>query len=102
MKHQPVPASAPYCCEIVYLEPHMLAARLRGQKGLVLLESVNRQEHLGRYSFLACNPRTMLTVENGRAFLDGAPQDLPPLKLIDRLLSENSRPHLPGLPPFQG
>jgi para-aminobenzoate synthetase component 1 len=92
----------PHVREIVYFEPASLAARLRGEAQLLLLESVLRQEHLGRYSFLACAPTQVLRVQNGRALLDGAPQAEPPLKVIDRLLAQNRRPHVAGLPPFQG
>ncbi|HUR43961.1 MAG TPA: aminodeoxychorismate synthase component I [Aestuariivirga sp.] len=102
MKHEILNRDAPYVREIVYWEPSRLAERLRGQKHLTLLESVLRQEHLGRYSFLACNPSLTLTAESGRAFLDGVIQHEAPLKLLDRLLSEHRKPHVQGLPPFQG
>ncbi len=102
MKHEVLTGSAPYVQEIVYWEPSRLAERLRGQKHLTLLESVLRQEHLGRYSFLACNPRLTLTAESGKAFLDGVMQDEAPLKLLDGLLAQHRKPHVQGLPPFQG
>lgn len=92
----------PHVREIVYFEPANLAARLRGEAQLLLLESVMRQEHLGRYSFLACAPAQMLRVRNGIAFLDDEIQPAPPLKMIDSLLAQNRRPHVAGLPPFQG
>jgi hypothetical protein len=50
----------PHAREIVCLEPSALALRLKGQRHLTLLESVMRSEHLGRYSFLACNPKSTL------------------------------------------
>lgn len=94
--------AAPQAREIIYWEPASLAARLRGEAQLVLLESVLRQEHLGRYSFLACNPSQQLRVRNGTAFLDGQELAEPPLTVLDRQLAANRRPHLAGLPPFQG
>ncbi len=102
MKHEILDRNAPYVREIVYWEPSRLAERLRGQKHLTLLESVLRQEHLGRHSFLACDPILTLTAKGGQAFLDGVSQDEAPLKILDRLLAEHRKPHVQGLPPFQG
>jgi len=92
----------PHAREIVCLEPSALALRLKGQRHLTLLESVMRSEHLGRYSFLACNPKATIEVTAQGTFLNGAPQAEPVLTLLDRLLAENRQRHLPGLPPFQG
>ncbi len=101
---KPVPAENQmfHAREIAYLEPASLAQRLRGQAHLTLFESAMRQERLGRYSFLACNPASTLLVTDGEAFLDGAPQDRPALAIIDDLLAANRRPTATGLPPFQG
>jgi para-aminobenzoate synthetase component 1 len=92
----------PHTREIVCLEPSALALRLKGQRHLTLLESVMRSEHLGRYSFLACNPKATLEVNARGTFLNGTPQAETTLALITRLLAENRQRHLPGLPPFQG
>jgi para-aminobenzoate synthetase component 1 len=92
----------PLVREIVCLEPSALALRLKGERHLTLLESVMRTEQLGRYSFLACNPRATLEVNAAGTFLDGVAQQESALGLISRLVSENRQPHLPGLPPFQG
>ncbi len=93
----------PHVREIVCFEPSALALRLlKGERHLTLLESVMRSEHLGRYSFLACNPKSTLTVTPEGTYLDGVKQDLPALSLIDRIVAENRQRHLPGLPPFQG
>ena len=94
----------PHAREIVCLEPSALALRLKGQRHLTLLESVMRSEHLGRYSFLACNPKATLEVNSAGTFLDGAAQAESPLQLIDRLAGGKppapaSRPAaLPGRP----
>jgi hypothetical protein len=45
-----------------------------------------RHEHLGRYSFLACNPSQSLVVTDGVAFLDGERQDDPPFACLQRTL----------------
>ena len=92
----------PHTREIVCLEPSALALRLKGQRHLTLLESVMRSEHLGRYSFLACNPKATLEVTAAGAFLNGVPQAEGALTLISRMAAENRQRHVPGLPPFQG
>ncbi len=102
MKHAAFDSAGPRVREIVYFEPSALALRLAGEKHLTLLESAMRQERLGRYSFLACNPSATLTAQGGRAYLDGVLQDDAPLAVLDRLLTENRTAHVPGLPPFQG
>ena len=102
MKHSTVQQPRVNAREIVYWEPIQLAQRLRGQAHLTLFESTMRQEKLGRYSFLACNPLSTLSVEDGQVLLDGVPQAEPALKALDRILEANRRPMMAGLPPFQG
>ena len=92
----------PHVREIICLEPSSLALRVKGQPHVTLLESVMRSEHLGRYSFLACNPASTLKVTRDGTFLDGVRQQVTPLALIDRLVAQNRQHHVPGLPPFQG
>jgi para-aminobenzoate synthetase component 1 len=82
----------PHVREILYLEPASLAARLRGEQHVTLLESVMRHEHLGRYSYLACNPSLTLG-------MDG---ELVSLETIRRLLLDHAQENVSGLPPFQG
>jgi len=94
--------TAPHAREIVYFEPSALALRLTGERHLLLLESVMRHEHLGRYSFLACNPASTLKVTERGTFLDDVPQDEPALAIVSRLLAEHRQSHISGLPPFQG
>jgi para-aminobenzoate synthetase component I len=76
----------PVVREIVYAEPFAMARRLRGERDLVLLESVQRHEYLGRYSFLAVNPSV--------SFND--------LGEAEAHLRSHTRAHVDGLPPFQG
>jgi para-aminobenzoate synthetase component I len=78
----------PQVREILYLEPATLAARLRTQTHVTLLESVMRHEHLGRYSYLACNPTQTL-------------RDCS-LEEIRHVLQGHVLEHVEGLPPFQG
>src|SRR5258708_7017017 len=86
------PANPPDVTEIAYLEPSLYAARLRDQQQLMLMESVQRHEHLGRWSFLACNPAETLRAEQGTA----------PLEHMRHQLAKHCREPRPGLPPFQG
>ncbi|MBI2717994.1 MAG: aminodeoxychorismate synthase component I [Rhizobiales bacterium] len=102
MQYAAIAHAAPHAREIVYREPVGLASRLRGEANLTLLESVARQEHLGRYSYLACNSSATLKVVKGTGFVDGVAQADAPLALLDRLLAQGTRPHVAGLPPFQG
>lgn len=96
------PNQSPKFQEIAYLEPALYAVRLRDQAHVTLLESVMRHEHLGRFSFLACNPTQILRVEGGKVFVDGSEVAEKPLEFLGRTLAENQQALLPGLPPFQG
>jgi para-aminobenzoate synthetase component I len=82
----------PHIREILYLEPATLAGRLRGEQHLTLLESVMRHEHLGRYSYLCCNPTVTVS----------SVTDTAPLATIARLLRDHAQDNVAGLPPFQG
>jgi para-aminobenzoate synthetase component I len=82
----------PHIREILYLEPATLAGRLRGEKHITLLESVMRHEHLGRYSYLCCNPTVTIS----------SVTDAAPLETIARLLRDHAQDNVVGLPPFQG
>ncbi len=94
--------ASPHFAEIVYGEPFGMARRLKGERALTLFESAQRHEHLGRYSFLAVNPRHSLIVRQGKAFLNGRPKAEKPFELLQKLLAKSPRKTLPELPPFQG
>ena len=102
MLDRPAQLNPVHASETLYLEPAMLAAKLRAERDLTLLESVMRHEHLGRYSFLACNPSHSLRVENGVASWDGVALTEQPLEFIRRILHDNKSELIAGLPPFQG
>ena len=93
---------SPEYTEIVYAEPLAMARRLKGQSALTLFESAQRHEHLGRYSFLAVNPKHSLVVRSGKAFLDGVEKPEKPFDILQSLLTQNATQTIPGLPPFQG
>ena len=94
--------------------------KIRGQGESFLFESVEGGEHLGRYSFVGCNPRAAVVqrgdgveiVENGR--LTGtfrvrpdAREDDPAavrdgLVVVERILGRYRSVDVPGLPRFTG
>ena len=94
--------------------------KIRGQGESFLFESVEGGEHLGRYSFVGCNPRAAVVqrgdgveiVENGR--LTGtfrvrpdAREDDPAavrdgLVVVQRILGRYRSVDVPGLPRFTG
>jgi para-aminobenzoate synthetase component I len=97
-----MPVKSPHFSEIAYAEPFAMARRLKGARALTLFESAQRHEHLGRYSFLAVNPRHTLVVREGKVFLDGVARDEAPFEMLQIFLAKSFRKTIPGLPPFQG
>lgn len=91
--------------------------KLRGQGESFLFESVEGGEHLGRYSFVGCNPRSVIRQtgrfvevwENGRLVerVEVSPQPTGTqvrdgLAVVERLLARFHPVPLPGLPRFTG
>jgi len=94
--------------------------KIRGQGESFLFESVEGGEHLGRYSFVGCNPRAVIRQvgeqvevrENGRVtqtwVIDPAasPNDTDRVRdglvVIERVLAEFRPVLVPGLPRFTG
>src|SRR4051812_5920351 len=94
--------------------------KIRGQGESFLFESVEGGEHIGRYSFVGCNPRAIIRqdgrqvaqFENGRlvsAFTinkDAAPDDRMSvrdgLQVVERALKKFRPVTVPGLPRFTG
>ncbi|HEX7861257.1 MAG TPA: anthranilate synthase component I [Verrucomicrobiae bacterium] len=91
--------------------------KIRGQGESFLFESVEGGEHLGRYSFVGCNPRAIVrqtadkiehirdgkVVESFRISRnagDGNVRD--GLELIERILKQYRPVTMPGLPRFTG
>jgi anthranilate synthase component 1 len=86
--------------------------KIRGQGESFLFESVEGGEHLGRYSFVGCNPRAVIrqtgerveVIENGKVIetvsigkdvKDG-------LAVVERVMKKYRAVRLPGLPRFTG
>src|SRR6266404_2503043 len=94
--------------------------KIRGQGESFLFESDEGGEHLGRYSFVGCNPRAVIrqtgnrveVIENGRAVetigvsltpnSDGLPRVRDGLEVVERVLKKYRAVPLPGLPRFTG
>jgi anthranilate synthase component 1 len=94
--------------------------KIRGQGESFLFESVEGGEHLGRYSFVGCNPRAIIRqdgsqvahFENGRLVSnytikrDAAPDDKSAVRdglvVIERVLAKFRPVTVPGLPRFTG
>ncbi len=96
--------------------------KIRGDGESFLLESVEGGEHLGRYSFVGCNPRAIIkqtgnrieVIENGKVIekfaipgkgrenteCDQCVRD--GLEVIERVLARYKVVQLPGLPIFTG
>jgi anthranilate synthase component 1 len=94
--------------------------KIRGPGESFLLESVEGGEHLGRYSFVGCNPRAIIrqdghqvvVLENGRAVeqsliaRESRPGDptrvRDGLEVVERVLKRYQAVSVPGLPRFTG
>jgi anthranilate synthase component 1 len=105
--------------------------KIRGQGESFLFESVEGGEHIGRYSFVGCNPRAVIkqtgnrveVVENGKVvesflvgrtgfqlvseFKNGDRQDACPtvrdgLEVVERVMKKYRVVSVPGLPRFTG
>src|SRR5690242_7254410 len=95
-------------------------SKIRGQGESFLFESVEGGEHLGRYSFVGCNPRAVIqqtgdrveVLENGRVTesftvaRDATPGDArrvrDGLAVVERVMGKYRAVPLPGLPRFTG
>ena len=86
--------------------------KIRGQGESFLFESVEGGEHVGRYSFVGCNPRAVIrqdgqqvqVIENGRitesAVVGKDVKD--GLEIVERVMKKFRAVATPGLPRFTG
>jgi len=86
--------------------------KIRGQGESFLFESVEGGEHVGRYSFVGCNPRAVIrqdgqhvqVIENGRitesAVVGRDVKD--GLEMVERVMKKFRAVATPGLPRFTG
>ncbi len=86
--------------------------KIRGQGESFLFESVEGGEHLGRYSFVGCNPRAVIqqtgnrveVIENGKVMETASiGKDVKDgLVVVERVMKKYRPVTLPGLPRFTG
>jgi anthranilate synthase component 1 len=93
--------------------------KIRGEGESFLFESIEGGEHLGRYSFLGCNPRAVIqqngdqvaVIENGRTTeefaishgaVEGAQKVRDGLEVVEKILQRFRTVAVPGLPRFTG
>jgi anthranilate synthase component I len=91
--------------------------KIKGPDESFLFESVEGGEHLGRYSFVGCNPRTVVKqtgdrveiLENGKAVENftvgtaaGPSQLRDGLAVVERVMQKYRPVAVPGLPRFTG
>ncbi|EEF58998.1 anthranilate synthase component I [Pedosphaera parvula] len=93
--------------------------KIRGQGESFLFESVEGGEHLGRYSFVGCNPRAIIrqtgdrveVIENGKVIEKFAIREARPdcsqcvhdgLEVVERIMKRYRAVSIPGLPRFTG
>ena len=86
--------------------------KIRGQGESFLFESVEGGEHLGRYSFVGCNPRAVIqqtsnrveVIENGKTVETASvgKDTRDGLVVIERVMKKYRPVTLPGLPRFTG
>ena len=94
--------------------------KIRGQGESFLFESVEGGEHVGRYSFVGCNPRAVIrqqgprvdVIENGRitesftvvpARASADPSSVPDgLAVVEKVMRRFKAVAVPGLPRFTG
>src|SRR5437870_561779 len=91
--------------------------KIRGPGESFLFESVEGGEHLGRYSFVGCNPRTVIRQSGGRVEIlengklietvtvqpsatNGSVRD--GLAVVERVMKKYVPVGVPGLPRFTG
>ncbi|NLF94549.1 MAG: anthranilate synthase component I [Oligosphaeraceae bacterium] len=88
--------------------PVSVLNRFVGDENVLLLESVEGGERVGRYSFIGVNPHGVFTIENRRAFYleNGVRRELPhqgnPLEALRQVLGKRKVAATPGLPPLFG
>src|SRR6478672_6380041 len=92
--------------------------KIRGQDESFLFESVEGGEHIGRYSFVGCNPRSVIRQQGGRVEVveagkmveqfridpgsTGTDAVIDGLVVVERVLKRFRAVALPGLPRFTG
>lgn len=88
--------------ELQWIEPVTAADCLSHRGQLAFLDSAARQEFLGRFSYVACDPFSTYTIVGGRVSCKEVALQGDPWEVLRSLLAEYRQEHRPDLPPFQG
>ncbi len=88
--------------ELQWIEPVTTMRCLADRPHLTFLDSAAKQESLGRYSYIACDPFSSCTIAGGQASCNGDALEGEPWGALRSLLAKYRQEHHPDLPPFQG
>ena len=92
----------PFVIEIPWREPADAFRALGAERWLTFLDSARPDADDGRYSFLAVDPYRVLTVKDGKTYLDGEPVEEGFFDLLKLELDRFRLETVEGVPPFQG
>jgi len=97
--------------EVPFCDPLSVFAAVAGEPFALLLDSATAAPHQnpalhGRWTYIAADPFTVLTKRQGQTCLNGIPQNVGALELLDQqanaLALAPNWPEEDGLPPFSG
>jgi para-aminobenzoate synthetase component I len=88
--------------EVPYVDPVSAFAAFAGMPGAVFLDSAQKGERQGRYSFIAADPFLVLRSKDGRISVGDHTFTGDPFATVARLLDRFPLSRTLGLPPFQG
>lgn len=88
--------------EIEYRDPALCFQLLIDRPYAVLLESAKQISNTGRYSFIGCDPFSILISKNNEVYLDGVSHTENIFDLLKKLLKQYQIENHANMPPFQG
>jgi para-aminobenzoate synthetase component 1 len=88
--------------ELHWIAPVTAMRRLAHRPHLTFLDIAARQELLGRYSYVACDPFSTYMIADGQASCSGEALEGDPWRALRTHLAKYPQEHRPDLPPFQG
>ncbi len=97
-----LPEKMPVIIEIPYRQPVPVFAPFAEDSGAVLLDSAKESAGLGRYSYIALDPFSLLCSKNGRVEFHGEVTRQDPWLLLQQQLAVLKTERVEGLPLLQG
>ncbi|MGY8639158.1 aminodeoxychorismate synthase component I [Bradyrhizobium sp. 14AA] len=88
--------------ELKWIDPLTAMRCLAHRRHLTFLDSAAKQDMLGRYSYLTCDPFCTYAVADGQASCNDTALNGDPWAGLRGLLEKYPQEHRPDLPPFQG